>query len=221
VSDIAAPADPGSATITGNLAAGTLRATKTLTVGGMAAPTAPGSAAIAGNLSVSGSVAASDVTAASLGVAGQLRGADLAVTNGVTTRGTVEAGQYNTNGHSWLRGQVYTGEVFGHWDGKATLKLAGSNVWDGGDNWLQLQSGGGRTYMRGDVTVEGILRKGGGGFKIDHPLAPEEKYLSHSFVESPEMVNLYTGVVVTDEDGQRGCLSLSLSPPRFLPGPQS
>ena len=110
-------------------------------------------------------------------------------------------GQVSVEGQSWLRGQVYTGGVFGHWDGSATLKLFGSNIYDVGDGWLQLQSGAGRTYMRGEVWVEGALHKAGGGFKIDHPTQPEDKYLSHSFVESPDMVNLYAGTVVTDDDG--------------------
>jgi hypothetical protein len=114
---------------------------------------------------------------------------------------TFARGNLTVEGESWLRGQVYTGAVFGHWDGASTLHLFGSRIWDGGDGWLQVQSGGGKTYMRGEVTVEGRLHKPGGGFRIDHPLAPEDKYLSHSFVESPEMVDLYSGVAVTDADG--------------------
>jgi hypothetical protein len=55
--------------------------------------------------------------------------------------------------------------------------------------------------VHGTLTVQSTLFKGGGGFRIDHPLDPENKYLSHSFVESPEMVNLYLGTVVTDDDG--------------------
>jgi hypothetical protein len=54
----------------------------------------------------------------------------------------------------------------------------------------------------GNVRVTGMLTKGGGGFKIDHPLDQEKRYLSHSFVESPEMKNLYDGVAVLDADGQ-------------------
>lgn len=125
----------------------------------------------------------------------------VAVGGGVTAGGIVEAFQYRTNGQSWLRGQVYTGEVFGHWDGRANLKLWGSEVFDIGDGWLQLRSGGGRTFLYGEVTVQGALHKPGGGFKIDHPQDPEQKYLSHSFVESPEMVNLYAGTAVTGDDG--------------------
>jgi hypothetical protein len=44
--------------------------------------------------------------------------------------------------------------------------------------------------FRGDVEVLGTLSKAGGSFKIDHPVDPEHKYLSHSFVESPDMKNI-------------------------------
>jgi hypothetical protein len=53
----------------------------------------------------------------------------------------------------------------------------------------------------GDVQVIGTLSKSAGTFKIDHPLDPANKYLSHSFVESPDTKNLYDGVVVTDGSG--------------------
>ena len=54
----------------------------------------------------------------------------------------------------------------------------------------------------GDVDVSGNLSKGGGSFKIDHPLDPENKYLYHSFVESPDMMNIYNGNITTDEKGE-------------------
>lgn len=53
----------------------------------------------------------------------------------------------------------------------------------------------------GDVEVSGNLSKGGGSFKIDHPLDPENKFLYHSFVESPDMMNIYNGNITTDENG--------------------
>ena len=57
--------------------------------------------------------------------------------------------------------------------------------------------------IRGDgsVDVPGTLTKGAGSFRIDHPLDPENKYLAHSFVESPDMMNVYNGNVVLGEDG--------------------
>lgn len=54
----------------------------------------------------------------------------------------------------------------------------------------------------GDLSVAGTLSKGAGAFKIDHPLDPENKYLYHSFVESPDMMNVYNGNVVLDQHGQ-------------------
>lgn len=53
----------------------------------------------------------------------------------------------------------------------------------------------------GKVRVTGQLFKGGGGFEIDHPLDPQNKSLSHSFVESPDMLNIYNGNVTTDAEG--------------------
>ena len=55
--------------------------------------------------------------------------------------------------------------------------------------------------QNGDVSIAGNLSKGSGSFKIDHPLDPENKYLSHSFVESPDMMNIYNGNVVLDDEG--------------------
>lgn len=54
----------------------------------------------------------------------------------------------------------------------------------------------------GNVRVTGAVFKGGGGFEIDHPLDPENMYLAHSFVESPEMLNVYSGTVSTDASGE-------------------
>ena len=53
----------------------------------------------------------------------------------------------------------------------------------------------------GDLACTGTISKGGGSFKIDHPLDPANKYLYHSFVESPDMMNIYNGVVTLGEGG--------------------
>jgi len=57
-------------------------------------------------------------------------------------------------------------------------------------------------YFDGTVRVNGTLTKSGGSFKIDHPLDPERMYLSHSFVESPDMKNVYDGVTTLDGFGE-------------------
>jgi hypothetical protein len=74
-----------------------------------------------------------------------------------------------------------------------------------GNIGLNLGTWGG--YFQGDAKVErnmivvGTLFKGGLAFKIDHPLDPANKYLNHSGVESPDMKNIYDGVVTTDARG--------------------
>lgn len=54
----------------------------------------------------------------------------------------------------------------------------------------------------GNGFFAGNLSKGSGSFKIDHPLDPANKYLEHSFVESPDMMNIYNGVVRLDNRGE-------------------
>jgi len=63
-------------------------------------------------------------------------------------------------------------------------------------------SGGGVAGLfDGNVEVTGSLTKAGGGFKIDHPIDPANKYLSHSFVEAPERKNVYDGISALDDNG--------------------
>jgi hypothetical protein len=57
-------------------------------------------------------------------------------------------------------------------------------------------------WSQGNAHVAGTLSKTAGSFKIDHPLDPERKWLQHSFVESPDMMNVYNGNVVLDGAGK-------------------
>lgn len=59
-----------------------------------------------------------------------------------------------------------------------------------------------KVYIDGNLQVHGTLTKSGGSFKIDHPLDPENKYLYHSFIESPDMMNIYNGNIITNENGE-------------------
>lgn len=97
---------------------------------------------------------------------------------------------------SWGTGVAGYGASVGTY-GRATTAVASSyGVWGSADypGWAGIFSG--------RVRVFGDLFKGGGGFCIDHPLDPENRYLQHSFVESPERLNVYSGTVVTDNDGK-------------------
>lgn len=57
-------------------------------------------------------------------------------------------------------------------------------------------------WSQGNAHVAGTLSKTAGSFKIDHPLDPDRKWLQHSFVESPDMMNVYNGNVVLDGAGK-------------------
>jgi trimeric autotransporter adhesin len=77
----------------------------------------------------------------------------------------------------------------------------------GGDGLFAQSSGGlagfflGGVQIDGDLDVTGTVSKSSGSFKIDHPLDPANKYLYHSFVESPDMKNIYDGTITTDTSG--------------------
>jgi hypothetical protein len=84
------------------------------------------------------------------------------------------------------------GGVFTNLAGGSSLVIVGN-----GAGFAQVFS----VDASGNVNVKGRLTKGSGSFKIDHPLDPANKYLSHSFVESPDMMNIYNGNVTTDKRG--------------------
>ncbi len=59
----------------------------------------------------------------------------------------------------------------------------------------------GNLTVNGTTNLVGAVSKPAGSFKIDHPLDPADKYLYHSFVESPDMMNVYNGNVITNKHG--------------------
>ncbi|MGZ4816885.1 MAG: hypothetical protein ACXVZV_15835, partial [Terriglobales bacterium] len=68
--------------------------------------------------------------------------------------------------------------------------------------------GGGSIMTSGSVNVAHDITAGGTitaptkHFRIDHPLDPGNKWLYHTSVESPDMKDLYDGLVVLDKQGQ-------------------
>jgi len=86
-----------------------------------------------------------------------------------------------------------------------TVYLGGSNyalLATGSENHAYLGYGAWAGDFSGNIYVSGSVYKSGGGFRIDHPLDPESKYLNHSFVESPDMMDIYNGNVVLDNGGE-------------------
>lgn len=59
----------------------------------------------------------------------------------------------------------------------------------------------GAVTVTGQASVIGALSKGSGTFVIDDPLDPKNKLLYHSFVESPDVMNIYDGIATLDDSG--------------------
>ena len=105
---------------------------------------------------------------------------------------------------------VYAGSFVGPTCGSGcdALEAIGGNSTGGtGGDAIDAFAGSGSPngwagYFGGDVDVNGTLFKNAGAFKIDHPLDPANKYLYHSFVESPDMMNVYNGIAVLDVNGE-------------------
>lgn len=58
-------------------------------------------------------------------------------------------------------------------------------------------------YFIGKVHVNGTLTTTGPKpFTIDHPLDPENKILRHFAIESPDVLNIYSGNITTDANGK-------------------
>jgi len=91
--------------------------------------------------------------------------------------------------------------VYGVADGPNAVGVWGSST-NGNAGWfsgnVKMED---NLTVQGNLTVSGTISKGGGTFRIDHPLDPRDRYLIHSFVESSERLNVYTGNVVLDRDG--------------------
>lgn len=127
------------------------------------------------------------------------------------------AGVYGTVSNSGVQPEDLPSGVWGDVNGINRLGVRASNTATSGfSNGLLTTTGSASGYglwainqafgvagrFDGNVQVLGNLTKSSGTFKIDHPLDPENKYLYHSFVESPEMMNIYNGNVTTDAEGQ-------------------
>ncbi len=60
----------------------------------------------------------------------------------------------------------------------------------------------GNVQMQQTLSITGSISKGSGTFVIDHPLDPKNKLLYHSFVESPDVKNIYDGIARLDTNGE-------------------
>jgi hypothetical protein len=124
---------------------------------------------------------------------------------GSATHGYGVYGTVPSTGYDAVRGETYS-----EWAGVAGLNYStgGYGVYgvaqglEGYAGGFVNSLGGFAGYFQGNVDVVGSLSKSSGSFKIDHPLDPANKYLYHSFVESPDMKNIYDGVATLNGNGE-------------------
>ncbi|MCK4980550.1 MAG: hypothetical protein KAS62_09145, partial [Candidatus Delongbacteria bacterium] len=90
----------------------------------------------------------------------------------------------------------YTYGVYGVASGGTTrnVSIYGASATGTGINW----SG----YFLGNVYVSGTVSKSSDQVKIDHPLEPESKFLSYSTVVSDEMMGIYNGIAILNNEGK-------------------
>jgi trimeric autotransporter adhesin len=92
------------------------------------------------------------------------------------------------------------GEFYGGFTPESSSGAAGYGIYaTGGVGGVGVAAFAG--YFDGNIEVTGTVFGSVKDFKIDHPLDPANKYLVHTSVESSEMVNIYSGNVITDELG--------------------
>ncbi len=154
------------------------------------------------------------VSGSGTGVYGQTFGNAI----GVAGEASNDSGGIGVYGYTQYAGQGVWGESFGNSffngagpdgvhgiaNGNSGSGVAGVNTATGGTGvyGAVYDSSSYAGHFDGNVFVNGNLSKNGGSFKIDHPLDPSNQYLYHSFVESPDMKNMYDGVVALGAGGE-------------------
>ena len=158
--------------------------------------------------------ARSEVDASNALVLGSINGVNGATANTNVGIGTTAPSTtlHVKSGSTFVPLYVESSSTFGTW-----MQLNNSSP--GARNWAILSAGSANSegagnlgitnftgtstiFLEGNVGVGGNLTKASGSFKIDHPVDPGNKYLYHSFVESPDMMNIYNGNVTTDAKGR-------------------
>jgi hypothetical protein len=151
--------------------------------------TTGGAARIGGDLSVTGRLTATSVTGDGAGLS-NVTPADNSITSAKLAQDAASLSKV-TNGKI---------ELTTNNSGNAHMTLNGSiNILRGLTAGSAEQNPNSQIY--GNLHVVARLTAGVKTFRIDHPLDPENKYLSHSTVESPDVMNIYNGNITTDAEG--------------------
>ncbi|MBN4065708.1 hypothetical protein JYT51_00070 [Candidatus Amoebophilus asiaticus] len=146
-----------------------------------------------------------DQTGAGPGVAGQISNpaaTSEAAVLGINTRTTGGHGVKGT-GVNGVVGESNYRDGFAIYGRNYDLLNAGNAVGVYGLGyvgvWGEPNAGTGLygVYSNGDFAASGTK-----AFQIDHPLDPENKFLRHFTIESPEVLNMYRGNILLDSKGE-------------------
>ena len=127
---------------------------------------------------------------------------------GTSKSGTGVKGESDTTFGTGVLGSSVSGfGVYGTSDSgygvRGLSKGGGTGGYFTSSNGISLVAAGAKAAVfSGKVEISGTLTKSSGTFKIDHPQDPANKYLSHSFVESPDMKNVYDSTILLDDNGE-------------------
>ena len=103
--------------------------------------------------------------------------------------GEGEGAPTNYGLYGWGHNAAPTGWNVGVYGGASSATATNYGVYGWADGATTNWAG----YFSGNVNVTGDLTTSTATYKIDHPLDPENQYLSHSSVESSDMMNIYNG----------------------------
>jgi hypothetical protein len=209
----------GTLTATSGFAATSGTFTGALTTG---AQTVTGNVSITGNIMDTGNITASGTSSTITGVMGSFRDSNAlqvfkvaqsssgngilsTSTSGIGIVGTSSSGGTGVQGNSTgYRGVVGNSDVKGGVVGISTSGDGIGGVACGSCSGAAAIFGIGKLAgaFSGTVAISGNLAVTGvKAFHIDHPLDPANKYLNHFSVESNEVLNSYSGNVITDSSG--------------------
>ena len=126
---------------------------------------------------------------------GILGGSGVRASGGASNNGPGGSGIDAVGGNSGSSGGDGILATGGVGEGGAPHGLAARLV---GDVKVTRIFGGGAATLDIDGNLNATGTK---NFRIDHPLDPEHKYLYHAAIESSEVLNVYSGNVTTDQNG--------------------
>ena len=167
-------------------------------IGAFASVTESNALVLGGITGINGCTTANNCASVSVGIGTTAPAATLDVRDNGNGNNTISAISASTSSSAVYGSNTATSGVAANGGYFITASPQASGIYA-----VNTASGGNdyAAYLQGNVYISGNLAKSTGSFQIDHPIDPANKYLYHSFVESPDMMNIYNGVATLDARG--------------------